>query len=362
MKLARAIVVALLTALLLSGVSYAQIVIDASYPYATVGPQGEQAVNYDQVTLLPEEEELIREGNYKAAIALHQTTVWTKAVTAGIRDQFEKLGIQIVAITDAEMDSQKQRTDIETILALRPDIIITLPIDPVSAAAALRPAVAQGVTVVLISNLPSGFVHGKDYASIVTDDLFMMGKLVADMIGKALNGSGRVALLYHDANYYVTNQRDKAVKAVLQRDYPGIRIVAERGIADPNDGEVVASALLTQYPNLDAIYAPWDTIAEGVVAAARAAGSKVKVFTIDLGTSNAMDMVRGGNVAGIVADLPYVLGETLAKVGALRLLDKETPPFITVPAVQIDASNIATMWEQVMNEPLPPDIARLLNR
>ena len=258
------------------------------------------------------------------------------------------------------MDSQKQTTDIETVLALRPNIIITLPIDPVSAASALRPAIEQGVKIVLLSNLPTGFVHGKDYAAIVTDDLFQMGKSVAEMIGDALGGKGRVALLYHDANYYVTNQRDLAVKAVLQRDYPGIEIVAERGIADPNDGNVVASALLTQYPNLDAIYAPWDTIAEGVVAAARSVSSKVQIFTIDLGNTSAMDMARGGNMKGIVADLPYVLGQKLAEVGALSVLGRETPPFVTVPAVKIDRGNLAEMWPEVMNEPLPQDIANVL--
>lgn len=343
-------------------VQAADLTIDPSYPFATVGPQGEQAATHDQIELSPSDKEAVRSGKFKAAICLHQTTVWTKAVTNGIRDTFNDLGIEIVAITDAEMDSQKQTTDIETVLALRPNIIITLPIDPVSAASALRPAIEQGVKIVLLSNLPTGFVHGKDYAAIVTDDLFQMGKSVAEMIGDALGGKGRVALLYHDANYYVTNQRDLAVKAVLQRDYPGIEIVAERGIADPNDGNVVASALLTQYPNLDAIYAPWDTIAEGVVAAARSVSSKVQIFTIDLGNTSAMDMARGGNMKGIVADLPYVLGQKLAEVGALSVLGRETPPFVTVPAVKIDRGNLAEMWPEVMNEPLPQDIANVLSR
>lgn len=153
-------------------VQAADLTIDPSYPFATVGPQGEQAATHDQIELSPSDKEAVRAGKFKAAICLHQTTVWTKAVTNGIRDTFNDLGIEIVAITDAEMDSQKQTTDIETVLALRPNIIITLPIDPVSAASALRPAIEQGVKIVLLSNLSTGFVHGKDYAAIVTDDLF----------------------------------------------------------------------------------------------------------------------------------------------------------------------------------------------
>lgn len=59
---------------------------------------------------------------------------------------------------------------------MKPDILISLVVDPVSGAAAFRPAVEQGSKLVLISNLPSGFEHGKDYAGIVTDDLSQMGK------------------------------------------------------------------------------------------------------------------------------------------------------------------------------------------
>jgi len=272
------------------------------------------------------------------------------------------LGIEVVAVTDAEMDPNKQRTDIETTLALKPDILVTLVLDPVSGSVALKQAIVAGVKVVLISNLPNDFTHGVDYAGIVTDDLFQMGQATAEMIGEFLGGKGDVALMYHDANYYVTNQRDKAVEAVLKRDYPGINIVTKKGIANPSDGDVIASAILTQFPSVDAIYAPWDTIAEGVVAGVRAAGKdNVGVFTMDLGANNAMDLVKGGNMKGMVADLPFILGETLAKMGALSVLGKETPPFVTVPAIKVTRDNIETQWERSLNRALPADVLKAKN-
>ena len=328
-----------------------------SFVYETRGPQGEPPASYESITLTKADTEKLKAGNYKAAILMHTSADWTNAVIAGAEAQFKALGIKVVAVTDAEMDPNKQRTDIETTLALKPDIIITLVIDPVSGAVALRQAVDKGAKIVLISNLPSGFVHGKDYAGIVTDDLFQMGKATAEMIGDSLNGKGDVALIFHDAAYYVTNQRDKAVEAVLKRDYPGIRIVTKKGIANPSDGDTIASAIITQFPNVQAIYAPWDTIAEGVVAGVRAAGRKdIGVFTMDLGANNAMDLVKGGNMKGMVADLPFVLGETLAKMGALSVLNKPTPAFVTVPAIKVDKTNIGTQWEKSLNRPLPRDV------
>jgi len=332
-----------------------------TFIYETKGPSGEASTSYSSVVISDADITAIKSRRFKAAILLHETTDWTNAVSAGIRDTFANLGIEVVAVADAQFDANKQRTDIETALALKPDIIVTLIVDPVSGAAALRQAINQGVKVVLISNLPSDFVHGRDYAGIVTDDLFAMGQSVAQMIGDSLGGKGEVALMFHDANYYVTNQRDKAVEAVLRRDYPGIKIVTRQGIANPNDGETITSAILTQYPNVNAIYAPWDSIAEGTLAAVRTSGKKnVGVFTIDLGANIAMDMVTGGTMKGIVADLPYVLGESLAKIGALSALGRNTPAFVTVPAIKITKDNIQTEWQRSLNRPLPPDILRAM--
>ena len=334
---------------------------EETFVYETVGPMGEAPTSYDEVKLSSADKKTLEQGNFKAAILMHTSSDWTNAVIAGAEETFSNLGIEVVAVTDAEMDPNKQRTDVETTLALKPDIIVTLVIDPVSGSVALKQAIDKGVKVVLISNLPSDFVHSRDYAGIVTDDLFQMGKSTAEMIGESLNGKGDVALMFHDANYYVTNQRDRAVEAVLKRDYPDINIVAKKGIVNPSDGDVIASAILTQFPDVDAIYAPWDTIAEGVVAGVRAAGREdVGVFTMDLGANNAMDLVKGGNMRGMVADLPYVLGETLAKMGALSVLDNETPAFVTVPAIKVDRENIESHWKLSLNRPLPDDVRKAM--
>ncbi len=330
----------------------------SAFLFETIGPSGEQPTSYEEVTISSSDADAIRDGGYKAALLMHTSGDWVNAVTAGVSAAFADLNIEIVANADAEFDSNKQKTDIETALALEPDIIITLILDPVSGAEALRPAIEQGVQIVLLSNLPNGFVHGRDYAAIVTDDLFNMGKSVAELIGDTLGGEGNAAVIFHDADYYVTNQRDTAVEAVLARDFPDIELVAKRGLADPADSEVIASALLTEFQDIDAIYAPWDGPAEGVVAALRAAGKQddVAVFTMDLGANNVLDMVKGGSVKGVVADLPFELGRTMANVGALATIGRGSAPFITVPAIKVTKDNVAQQWERSLNRPLPAEI------
>ncbi|MCW5221842.1 LacI family transcriptional regulator [Verminephrobacter aporrectodeae subsp. tuberculatae] len=327
----------------------------------TVGPNGEAPVPHTQVVLSATDQAAVQTKGYKAAILMHTSSDFTNAVTAGAKDVFDQLGIRVVATTDAEMDSKKQLTDLETVLALRPDMIISLVIDPVSAAVAYRKAVAQGVRLVFISNAPKGFKAGTDYAGIVTDDLFGMGKSAAELLSDSIRGKGDVALMYHDANYYVTNQRDAAVKTVLAAEHKQVRVVASKGIANPNDGQVVASALLTQNPGVKAIYAPWDAIAEGVLAAAREAGRKdLRVVTMDLGAATVLDMAKGGNMAGVVSDLPFDMGQTLARMGALALLNKPTPAFVTVDAVKVTKSNLDAQWQRALRRPLPPSVLKAL--
>ena len=53
----------------------------------------------------------------------------------------------------------------------------------------------------------------------------------------ALGGKGKVGYIFHDANFYVTNQRDGAFKETIETDYPDMQIVAEQGMADPARAE-----------------------------------------------------------------------------------------------------------------------------
>lgn len=327
----------------------------------TTGPAGEPGTPTDQVSLTPDEMAKVKAGNYKAAILWHTSGDFVNGVDRGIKDVFSQLGVTIVSEVDAEFDAAKQASQVETVMALNPDIVITLVVDPVSGATAFKKVVDAGKKLVLISNVPQGFTYGKDYVGIVSDDFFGIGTATADLMGKALGGSGKVGYIFHDANYYVTNQRDKAFKTVMGQCFPNIQIVAESGLADPAKGEDIAGAMLTQHPDLNGIYAPWDQPAEGVVAALRSAGKPdIKVVTIDLGANNDLDMAQGGNVYGKAIDLPYVIGTTVATEGAYGVLGKSAPPFAMVPALEVTNANLAAAYQQSLHIDPPAQILQVL--
>lgn len=323
----------------------------------TTGPQGETATPSAEILVADEFIEAVSAENYTAALLWHDQSDFVNAISAGATDEFARFGIEVVATTSAGFDAAKQRSDIETALIKSPNIILSLPLDPVTSAAAFEEAKDEGVKLVFLSNLPAGYEHPTDYSAIVTDDLFQMGKQAADALAAAMGNEGTVGWIYHDAEYYVTNQRDNAFKTTIENDYPNISIVAEQGISDPARAEEIANAMLLRNPDIGGIYVTWAGPAEGVLAALRANGNDTtKIVTLDLSEPIALDMINGGNVAAIIADEAYELGRAMAAAAIRDLLDQDVPPFIVAPAVTVTADTVVEGWMQSLHIPAPDSL------
>ena len=127
----------------------------------TVGPSGETATPSADITLSDADIAAVKDKGYKAALLWHTSSDFTNAVTAGAKDEFARAGIEVTITTDAGFDAARQ-------------------------------AVKDGTKLVFLSNLPNGYKHGTDYAAIVTDDLFQMGKQAADALARAIDAKGQV--------------------------------------------------------------------------------------------------------------------------------------------------------------------------
>jgi ribose transport system substrate-binding protein len=323
----------------------------------TVGPNGEAATPTSALRLTDAEVAKLKEGKYSAALLWHTSSDFISAVTAGAIHEFDRTGIKVVATTDAGFDSARQLSDVETVMAKSPSVILALPLDPIGSAKAFQAAKEKGVKLVFLSNVPAGYKQGVDYVSVVTDDLFQMGKQAADALAKALLNKGKVAWIFHDAQYYVTNQRDNAFRNTIENDYKNMSIVATQGITDPARAEDVAHALLTKNPDLDGIYVTWAEPAEGVLAALRSAGNtKAKIVTLDLSEIIALDMARGGHVTAIIGDKAFELGRAMAIVAGYGLLGKKAPAFLVAPALTITRENLAEGYRESLNREPPQSV------
>jgi len=297
----------------------------------------------------------------EAAILWPASFQFYKVAANGIKSELDKVGAKIIATTDSRYDPALQANDVETVMAEKPELIFTWLVDPVQGAQAFRPAVDAGVSVAFMSNLPDGFEWPADYAAVVTDDLYRMGEAAAEMMAETLGGKGEIGWIFHDANAYVTNQRDQAFKKVIEEQYPDIEIVAEGGFAEPQQTYDITTSMLLQHPEIDGIYAPWAVPAASVVEALRAEGKdNVKVITLDLDPTVAVDMAEGGNIAGIVADVPYEIGRAMGAAALLHLLGKDISPFSIVPTMKLTRDNLITGWKESLKEDPPPEVMEAL--
>jgi ribose transport system substrate-binding protein len=333
----------------------------------SLGPNGETPSGFETTALTDDEVTKIKAGKYTAAIVMHYSgNDWSTAQIEGLKAEFTRLGVEVVAVTDADFKPEKQVSDIETVMALKPDIIVSIPTDPVATKAAFQKASAAGIKLVFMDNVPAGMVGGKDYVSVVSADNKGNGVVSAHLFAKALNGKGKVGLIYHDADFFVTKQRYDGFKETLGQ-YPNIEIVEEKGIGGPDfagDAQAAATAMLTKHADLDGIWGVWDVPAEGIMAAAREAGrTDLKIATQDLGTNVAIALAKNELIVGLGAQRPYDQGVAEARLAAAACIGKTgLPNFVALGALPVSHTNVLEAWKTVYSVDAPESVTSVYKK
>ena len=340
-----------------------QTSIDAAQSKAqSKGPNGEAAKPASDVTLTDDEIAKVKAMNATAAIVFHtKASDWSTAQETGLKTEFARLGITVTDVTDAGFKADQQITDIETVMAKKPSIMVSIPVDAAATADAYKAVAAAGTKLVFMDNVAAGLQQGTDYVSVVSADNYGNGVVSAHLMAKALCGQGKIATVFHGADFFVTKQRHEGFVNTIKSDYPGIQIVDEKGI-DGADFATLAqdatNAILAKNQDLQGIWAVWDTPAEGVLAAINSNNRKgVIVITEDLGKPVAIEMAKNGQVKGLGAQRPYQAGITEADLGAYGLLGKTAPDYVALPALAVDHDNVLQSWKDVYFQDAPADIA-----
>lgn len=321
----------------------------------STGPYGEEAFSAKTLQLSLEDLKKIKKKNYKAAIAMHYGgSDWSRSQVEGVKATFEKMGIEIVAVTDAQFDWKKQVADIEAILAQRPDILISIPVKPARMASIYKKAAQANTKLVFMDNIPKNLQHGKDYVSIVSSDNYGNGIESAHVMADKLGGKGNIGVIYYKEDFFATKQRTEAFEKTIQETYPKIQIVDRIGIDGPNDGQKAAASMIGKHQNLNGIFVVWDVPAEGALKAAHAEGrNDLVITTADLGLNVAVEIAKGGLIKGLGAQLPYQQGVAEAILAGYALIGKYAPPYVAVPSLRVTKENILDAWKLVYNKEAP---------
>jgi ribose transport system substrate-binding protein len=267
------------------------------------------------------------------------------------------LNIEVVGIASAELDPIRQKNNMENFMALNPDIITCQPQDLDLAASTFDPLVKQGIKLVFLSNVPTGYKAGEHYVSGITDSLVDMGIDAADMMAEAIGGKGDIITIVVAGVNYVCNTRDGAFVERIKEKYPEINIVAEGGFQAMSEAGPQTSGLLTRYPNVKGIYVSFSNPAIDSLEAVRTLGrDDIKIVTMDLDTVACLDLAQGGNISGIIADSPYSMGFGRALLGAYGALGKPAPKYVASPAFKVTKDNLLEAWKWAFGVEAPEDL------
>lgn len=229
-------------------------VLDINEIYG-LSPAGDLAELAGDLSLTDEEVQKIKDGNFRVAICMHMLNNDVNVTKANlIKDTLESYGIDVIAVTDGESDVDTMITNLETVMAMNPDLVISIAYDVNAMVPIFEQVRDAGIKLVFFECAPTGFEAGKDYAALVSTDYYGNGRFAAEYMAYLLDYKGTVGIAYYDADVWTCNQRDQAFRDVMEK-YPDIEVVADQGYADFNQAGVVGDAILAQYPDVDAIYA-----------------------------------------------------------------------------------------------------------
>lgn len=339
---------------------------DLSSTVVSEGQRGEQGVLASSLKITPEQAAKIKAGKYTVAISMGWLgDDWASEQLKGLKDTFSKLGIKVVAETNADWNDATQISDLETISVLKPSLLVSIPLNGQTTASAYKKLQAGGAKVVFIDQAVDGMNPGKDYASIISSDNLALGMYVADLLAESVGGKGDVGAMFFANDFYVTNLRYEGFVARIMAKYPNINLVAVAGHDNPNKGQEVAQALMARYPNLKGLYGSWSIPAMGAVAAANVAGkngSNFKIVCENFDQIVAANMAKNGLIAGISSQRPYDQGVAEATVGALALIGAPTPPYVVVPPLAVKRANLAASYKTIYRTDLPTAMATDLKK
>lgn len=345
------VAVALVSTAMAVGTLAGNVFAESEYPvidlnnttvYGDVGPDGSIPGGLEDVQLTDEEIQQVKDGNFKVAICYHQldNQVNQSKLTA-CQAVLEELGVEVVTVTDAQSDAVKEVDQLETALALNPDALISMPYDVEVTKAAYQKYIDAGIPIVFMENASSDFVAGEDYVAVTNSDSYGNGMFAAMLLAESINYEGEVAMVFYDADFFTTNERDRGFRETIEKYYPNIEIVAQSGFTSIDVVGTVADGLFAQYPDIDGVYASWDIPAADVITSARAIGrDDLKVTGVDLGDDSAYMIADQDMYIGTSCPKATETGIIEGYALACTLIGKEIPTYLCSSSQPVCYDNV----------------------
>jgi ribose transport system substrate-binding protein len=264
-------------------------------------------------------------------------------------DEVKRLGGTAIAL-DAGRNDSRQISQIQTLIAQKPDVIIEQLGDGPVLQPWLKKIRAAGIPLFTVDTISPYSIND------TTSDNYGIGEKLALQLASDIKGKGNILVFNGFYSVPVCAIRYDELKLVL-RAFPDIHIIQpELRDVIPNTVQNAYSQvtdMLQKYPNkgdIAAVWSAWDVPQVGATQAIVAAHrTEVLTFGVD-GSPDVVKMVADPNspAAAVAAQQPYIIGKTAIDTVARYLAgDHDLPPYTFIPSILVTKQNAADAAKQL---------------
>jgi rhamnose transport system substrate-binding protein len=223
-----------------------------------------------------------------------------EAMNTGGQKAATELGINWIYKGSTTADPGAQTDIVKSLIQQKVDVLVVAPNDPDSMAPVLADAKAKGIHVMTSDTDAPNSVREVFVNQATADGI---GKSLTDALLEKMGGKGKYAIVSCGQTAANLNSWIAVQKQYTAQKYPQAQIV-DTVYAGEDEAKAVSMAkdLMNAHPDLTGLVGECTSSAPGVAKAVREAGKTGKVFTVGLGTPQAMKpyLTDGSSSAAIL--------------------------------------------------------------
>lgn len=251
-------------------------------------------------------------------------------------------GWSVVANGPDTSDARKQIEIMENMVSMGLDGIALTPIDSTALKETIDKAVDKGIKVIC---LESDCDASKRYGYIGTDN-YKAGRHMGDVIGKNLDGEGKIMILTGLPTQQSLNLRIEGIKDYLAEKYPNIEIVdTQASEGDASKAVELTENMIQAVPDFKAIIGIDANAGPAMVSVWKAKGwqnsKEHMIITFDDMPDNLAGM-KDGYITAIVAQRESTWGQSVLDMMNDLCDGKSIPDYTDTGSVEITLDNIDT--------------------
>ncbi|MFD9896054.1 autoinducer 2 ABC transporter substrate-binding protein [Amycolatopsis sp. NPDC059027] len=263
------------------------------------------------------------------------------AMDTGGRAAAKQLGIQWISKGPSSVDPAAQVSIVRDLVGQRVDVIAVAPNDPIALAPVIADARAKGIHV-LTSDTDAPGTQREVFVNQATAE--GVGTALTDALMAKTGGKGKYAIVSCGPTAANLNAWIAVQRSYTAERYPQAQLVETVYAGEDKDNATsLAKELLARHPDLTGLVGECTTSAPGVAQAVRDQQKIGQVFTVGVGTPQAikpylLDGSSSQSVLWNVESLGYLTAWTGKQLAEGRQLAPVNKVSLELPAVKYDVT------------------------